>query len=71
MYLNAVEDAFGGDMDFSQIIKLYGNSPESEVRYSPQQNVRVLRLRELKAIQIVSMFLRAMLSGKTSLCVWA
>ena len=37
MYLNAVEEAFGGDIDFSQLIKLYGNSPESEVRYSPAE----------------------------------
>ncbi len=37
MYLNAVENAFGGDIDFSQLIKIYGNSPESEVRYSPAE----------------------------------
>jgi hypothetical protein len=34
MYLEAVEDAFGGDIDFSQLIKINGHSPESEVRYS-------------------------------------
>jgi IS1 family transposase len=37
MYLNAVEDAFGGDIDFSQLVKLYGNNPENEVRYSPAE----------------------------------
>jgi hypothetical protein len=37
MYLNAVEDAFGGEIDFGQIVKLYGNDPESEVRYSPAE----------------------------------
>jgi len=36
-YLNAVEDAFGKDIDFSQLIKLYGNDIESEKRYSPAQ----------------------------------
>lgn len=29
MYLDAVEDAFGGEVDFSQLVKLYGPSPES------------------------------------------
>lgn len=37
MYLGATEEAFGGEIDFSQLIKLYGNSPESEVRYSPAE----------------------------------
>ena len=37
MYLDAVEGAFGGEIDFGQIIKLYGNNPESEVRYSPAE----------------------------------
>jgi IS1 family transposase len=37
MYLNAVEEAFGGDIDFSQLIKIYGHNPESEVRYSPPE----------------------------------
>ena len=34
-YPNAVEDAFGADVDFSQIIKLYGREPANEARYSP------------------------------------
>ena len=37
MYLEAVEDAFGREIDFSQLIKIYGNTPESEVRYSPAE----------------------------------
>jgi len=37
MYLMAVEDAFGGEIDFSQLIKIYGSSPESETRYSPAE----------------------------------
>jgi hypothetical protein len=37
MYLDAVEDAFGADVDFSQLVKIYGSSPESEVRYSPAE----------------------------------
>jgi IS1 family transposase len=36
MYLSAVEDAFGGDVDFAQLVKIYGAAPEGpEVRYSP------------------------------------
>jgi len=35
-YLSAVEDAFGADIDYAMLIKLYGNAPEGgEVRYSP------------------------------------
>ena len=37
-YLSAVEDAFGSQIDFAQLIKIYGKAPEgSEVRYSPAQ----------------------------------
>lgn len=38
MYIDAVEGAFGMDIDFSQLIKLYGKDgveKETEVRYSP------------------------------------
>ena len=34
-YLEAVEGAFGGDVDYAQIIKLYGDLPKTEARYSP------------------------------------
>jgi IS1 family transposase len=34
-YLNAVEGAFDGQVDFAQLVKLYGADPESERRYSP------------------------------------
>jgi len=37
-YLNAVEDAFGADVDYAMLQKIYGNAPEGgEVRYSPAQ----------------------------------
>ena len=35
VYLNAVEDAFGADVDFAQLVKLYGDAPEGARRYSP------------------------------------
>ncbi|WP_206517332.1 helix-turn-helix domain-containing protein [Mesorhizobium sp. M7A.F.Ca.US.008.03.1.1] len=35
-YLEAVEGAFGGDIDYAMLVKIYGNSPESaKGRYSP------------------------------------
>jgi IS1 family transposase len=34
-YLNAVEDAFGSDVDYAQLQKIYGASEEPEKRYSP------------------------------------
>ena len=35
VYLQAVEDTFGADVDYAQLVKLYGHEPESERRYSP------------------------------------
>jgi hypothetical protein len=34
-YLQAVEDAFGDDVDYSMLVKLYGEAPKTEARYSP------------------------------------
>ncbi len=36
-YLEAVEDAFGGEIDYAMLIKLYGPDPQAERRYSPPQ----------------------------------
>lgn len=35
IYLEAIERAFGADIDYAQLVKLYGQEPESERRYSP------------------------------------
>jgi IS1 family transposase len=35
MYLTAVEDAFGGAIDYARVHKLYRSSSETETRYSP------------------------------------
>lgn len=35
MYLEAVEDAFGMDVDFAQLQKTYGYDPQPQKRYSP------------------------------------
>jgi IS1 family transposase len=34
-YLSAVEDAFGADIDYAMLVKIYGASGENETRYSP------------------------------------
>ena len=34
-YLTAIEDAFGGDVDYAQLHKLYGAATPDESRYSP------------------------------------
>ena len=37
-YLEAIEGAFGGDVDYAQLVKIYGASPESmKGRYSPAE----------------------------------
>jgi len=36
-YLQAVEDAFGGEIDYAMLEKVYGASPEAEKRYSPPE----------------------------------
>lgn len=36
-YLEAVEDAFGADVDYAQLVKLYGEAPEAQKRYSPAE----------------------------------
>lgn len=38
-YLEAVEGAFGGDVDYAQLIKLYGETVEGQKRYSPAECV--------------------------------
>ncbi len=46
-YLQAVEDAFGADIDYAQLVKIYGEAPASkgEARYSPAQIVAAERKR--------------------------
>jgi IS1 family transposase len=37
LYLDAVENAFEGFIDYAMLIKIFGNTPEGEKRYSPAQ----------------------------------
>ena len=43
-YLQAVEGAFGADVDFAQLVKLYGAAPESaKGRYSPAECTGIVK----------------------------
>jgi hypothetical protein len=45
-YLEAVEGAFGGDVDYAQLVKLYGAVPESiKGRYSPAECIGARKTR--------------------------
>ncbi len=35
MYLTAVADAFGAGVDYAMLVKVFGNDPEAQKRYSP------------------------------------
>jgi IS1 family transposase len=35
VYINAIENAFGADIDYGMLNKVYGQEPEQEKRYSP------------------------------------
>lgn len=39
VYADAVESAFGSDIDYAMLVKLYGNDSETESRYSPGEFV--------------------------------
>jgi hypothetical protein len=69
-YLGTVEEAFGADIDFAQLVKLYGeppSSPEAARRYSPSECVGT-RKHTILAIPIRGMSAPPTQSGITSLC---
>ena len=41
VYIDAIDNAFGTEIDFAQLIKLYGQEPETEKRYSPAECVGI------------------------------
>ncbi len=41
VYFNAVEDVFGSEIDYAMLVKLYGQEPSSEARYSPAKCIGV------------------------------
>jgi len=40
-YISAVEEAFGIDVDFAQLVKLYGHDPEADTKYSPAKCIGI------------------------------
>lgn len=44
-YLEAVEGAFGGDVDYAQIVKMYGETPAPAGRYSPARMTAAKKVR--------------------------
>jgi IS1 family transposase len=72
-YLSAVEDAFGTDIDYAQLVKIYG-SPETsqynaQVRYSPAVRMGARRPRS-SASRSTSTFPLPSASATTSRCAW-
>lgn len=39
VYVNAVQNAFGNDVDYAMLVKIYGSPRDGEVRYSPAECV--------------------------------
>ncbi len=67
-YLAAVEDAFGADIDYAQLVKLYGAAPEGERRYSPAVCLVRGARRRSPATPTRSTSRRATWSARTSRC---
>jgi IS1 family transposase len=44
-YLEAVEGAFGGDIDYAMLVKVYGPAPEGQRRYSPAECIGAVKHR--------------------------
>jgi IS1 family transposase len=44
-YLGAVEDAFGADVDYAMLVKLYGEAPHPPGRYSPAECIGTRKTR--------------------------
>jgi len=72
-YLEAVEGAFGGDIDYAQIVKLYGPSPESATLRgaTARPNALASKRRRSKASPIRSISARHFQRGKISTSAWA
>jgi IS1 family transposase len=44
MYFTAVPDSFGSEIDYAMLVKIYGNDPEGQKRYSPAQCLGTQRI---------------------------
>jgi IS1 family transposase len=45
VYLNAVEEAFGSNIDYAMLVKIYGNDSEAEARYIPAERIGCARMK--------------------------
>ena len=68
-YLDAVDDAFGGDIDYAMLVKLYGAERPGEARYSPA-NIIGIRKEEICGSRNRDLSARAMSSGRIFRCEW-
>src|SRR6266567_845822 len=69
-YLQAVEEAFGAEIDYGMLVKLYGeppSSPEAARRYSPSECVGT-RTEKITGNPIRSTSARPTRNGRTSRC---
>ena len=66
-YLDAVEAAFGGDIDYAMIVKLYGEAPESMKAATAPQNASERARSGSKATPIARTSARPTPSGTTSI----
>lgn len=68
VYLEAVERAFGIDVDYAQLIKMYGKAPDAEKRYSPPVCVGTKKRTRSTASPLSGISQRPMSRGRTSRC---
>jgi len=56
VYLDAIESAFGAEIDYAMLIRLYGAPPATETRYSPSEclGVRSARIQGEPAFEHIS-----------------
>ena len=67
-YLDAVDTAFGDDVDYAMLVKIYGADPQAETRYSPASVHWCGKEARRSAIPTASISARHMLSAATSRC---
>jgi IS1 family transposase len=41
VYIDAIDNAFGSGIDYAQLVKMYGQEPEAEKRYSPAECIGI------------------------------
>jgi hypothetical protein len=70
-YLEAVEGAFGAEIDYATLVKVYGEAPEGQRRYSPAVCTGAHKHRIEGSPDPKRMSARHLWSVKIFRCVWA